>query len=124
MGRFKKWNTKEELKFAKQKANRKYIDKIGKDIHYIQQRDKQLKRQYGITRKQYDSMVMEQDNKCAICNQQETSLDRVALSVDHNHVTKQVRGLLCHKCNVALGLFSESELILIKALSYLRTYNG
>jgi len=44
------------------------------------------------------------------------------LSVDHNHKTKQVRGLLCTSCNSALGLFRESAIVLKGAINYLKKY--
>ena len=45
------------------------------------------------------------------------------LVVDHNHTTGQVRGLLCHSCNVALGAVKEQEDILMACISYLKSYN-
>lgn len=40
------------------------------------------------------------------------------LSVDHDHVTGKIRGLLCHKCNVKLGHIEDIEFVL-KAKIYL-----
>ena len=72
-------------------------------------------------------MRNEQDNKCAICEQPETTkrYDKVMeLSVDHDHETGQVRGLLCCTCNRALGLFKDSSTILKKATNYFEKYYG
>src|SRR5579885_3689469 len=39
---------------------------------------------------------------------------------DHDHVTKKFRGILCHNCNLGLGQFKDKELLLLKAINYLR----
>ena len=41
------------------------------------------------------------------------------LSVDHNHVTSKVRGLLCNNCNRGIGNFKDKKELLLKAISYL-----
>jgi hypothetical protein len=63
----------------------------------------------------FDAMYFDQDGKCAI-----ESCLREAKSVDHNHMTGVVRGLLCQGCNVAIG-FLENELWLKGANEYLAT---
>ena len=91
------------------------------------ERNKFLKRTYGISLEDYKRMWNEQQGSCAICGRSETRLQNgkaKALSVDHNHITGKIRRLLCYRCNVGLGLFNESEDILIKASAYLREYNA
>ena len=44
------------------------------------------------------------------------------LSIDHCHNTKKIRGLLCHYCNMALGLFKDNTDIMQKAIEYLKTH--
>src|SRR5579859_7098514 len=69
-------------------------------------RDTKLKHLYGITKDDFDRMLIEQGNKCAICHVAENKLGnglKQNLVVDHNHTTKQVRGLLCHNCNKNVG---------------------
>ena len=81
-------------------------------------------RQYGITLEQYNQMLIAQNNKCAICNQEETKqLKGVIqrLSVDHCHKTGKVRQLLCNRCNRLLALANDSIQILENALTYLRS---
>jgi hypothetical protein len=83
-----------------------------------------LKKEYGITEEDYDIMYKKQDGVCAICGKPETRFSKgkiTLLCVDHNHETGEVRGLLCHRCNVALGSFNSDEL-LEKAKNYLEKY--
>lgn len=82
----------------------------------------QIKLKYGLSREQYESMLSKQDNKCAICNlpAPNTAFNTSTLVVDHCHDSSKVRGLLCHKCNQALGLFKESINNLISATKYLK----
>lgn len=80
-------------------------------------RESDLNRKYNITADNYNQMVAEQNNACLICESPATS--PTSLFVDHNHDTGEVRGLLCHHCNTALGLFKDSPQLLKKAVSYL-----
>jgi hypothetical protein len=75
----------------------------------------------GITPSLYDSIERLQGGVCAICGS--VSKSGRKLAVDHNHATGKVRGLLCLKCNVALGLMSDNPDLLISAVSYLRERN-
>ena len=79
------------------------------------QRQKHLKA-FGLTIAQYDEMSTKQDGVCKICGQPETFR---RLSVDHDHVSGNVRGLLCINCNVALGGFKDDIKRLQSAISYL-----
>lgn len=80
-----------------------------------------LKKAYGITLERFHDMMEAQGGKCAICKQKP---ERHALNVDHCHATGKVRGLLCHKCNRALGLFRDSQTLLANAISYLSDGQG
>lgn len=75
-----------------------------------------LKNYYGLTVEQYEQLVVDQHGACAICGNTEP---RGRLVVDHDHSTGVVRGLLCHKCNQALGLFKDSRWVLAAGLAYL-----
>lgn len=76
------------------------------------------KNTYGITLEDYNSMMVEQGCKCAICNVHQDEVNK-RFSVDHNHSTGEVRGLLCHNCNTSLGHFKDNVDILESALKYL-----
>lgn len=76
-------------------------------------------KRYGVTYEQYQEMLETQDSVCAICNEKESSSSRTNLSIDHDHTTGKVRGLLCTPCNVALGLFKDNIDLLKKAMRYI-----
>jgi len=81
-----------------------------------------LKQHYGITVQQYEHLFTTQNGLCAICGQPESSvLDGKIkrLAVDHDHVTGKVRGLLCGRCNTAIGLFRDDIDIMSLAVCYL-----
>lgn len=80
-----------------------------------------LKHNYGITLEQYEAMVIEQNGVCKICKHVCERYGR--LSVDHNHSTGEVRGLLCNNCNTSLGGFKDKSDVLRKAADYLDEYS-
>lgn len=85
--------------------------------HY---RNVDLIKKYNITLSDYDKMYSFQNGKCSICSENYPSRGFGSLNVDHNHnETGEVRGLLCHKCNKALGLFNDSIELLKIAENYL-----
>ena len=75
--------------------------------------------QYGLTIEDYEKLLIKQDNKCAICKSAPCGRWN-QLDVDHCHTTGNVRGLLCHKCNRALGLLGDDLKLVVRAASYLR----
>jgi len=79
-----------------------------------------LRKAYGISLEQYEKMFA--DPHCRICGSEGFVISRngkAKLAVDHNHLTGEVRGLLCHNCNRALGLFGDNPDIIRKAVEYL-----
>jgi len=77
-----------------------------------------LKRKYGITLEQYDELLAEQGGGCGICGR--LPRDDISLHVDHDHLTGAIRGLLCFRCNNALGDFEDDYERLSAAVRYLR----
>lgn len=73
---------------------------------------------YGITKDQFQKMIKIQKNKCAICKK--VFIGPKAPAVDHNHLTKKIRGLLCSSCNTGLGNFKDSLKYLLQAIKYIR----
>jgi hypothetical protein len=72
---------------------------------------------YGLTVEAYDQLLQAQRGLCAICGKACTTGQ--ALSVDHEHATGRIRGLLCKKCNMAIGLLNDSPERLEAAKVYL-----
>jgi hypothetical protein len=83
-------------------------------------RDVTLRRKYGITYQDFERMLEEQANCCAICGSNKPRGNRGVFAVDHCHTTGKVRGLLCSFCNAALGLLQERIETLEAAIVYLR----
>lgn len=81
-------------------------------------RERHLMSKFGITVEEFDVMLEMQDGACAICGVSSTSDER-AFRVDHDHDTGRVRGLLCHSCNVAIGLMKDDVAVLASAIAYL-----
>jgi len=70
-------------------------------------------KKYKLSAEEYDALLAQQSGLCAICRTAEPT------AVDHDHATGRVRGLLCLKCNAAIGLVGDSPSVLRNAISYL-----
>lgn len=106
----KHWTTPEGRTFARQRN-----------------RARKLKT-FGLTLADYQQLLEDQHGVCAICNQPETAAPAMKyddttrpLAIDHDHTTGKVRGLLCHRCNVVLGLADDDPDRLETAARYLRS---
>ena len=76
-------------------------------------------KQNGIDLAEYNRLFKVQGGKCAVCDIHQSEHEH-ALVVDHDHITKEVRGLLCHKCNRGLGLFDDNLEKMAQAIKYLK----
>jgi hypothetical protein len=72
---------------------------------------------YGLTQKEVDEQLDWQDNKCYICG---TSFSERRPVIDHNHVTNVPRGILCDRCNLAIGLLNEDPKLFSNVIEYLK----
>lgn len=75
-----------------------------------------LKDAFGITVEEYNRLLVSQGCRCAICRELPC---KKRLAVDHDHETGKIRGLLCFECNIGLGKFRDSALMVEAALRYL-----
>jgi hypothetical protein len=81
-----------------------------------------LKRLYGITLNEYNQMLADQNYKCITCGTTEPGGKHGKFMVDHSHITGKVRGLLCKRCNIALGEVGDNIQTLQKMIEYLNAY--
>lgn len=86
---------------------------------YLENRDRIVEKLYGLSPGGYQRLLFSQGAACGIC--------KVVFSdtpcVDHDHLTGSTRGLLCRKCNKALGLFGDSIASLCSAVTYITKRN-
>lgn len=91
------------------------------------QSKKQRLKRYGLTPESFEKLLDDHKGRCGICD---VDLDRTKgigrnLHIDHCHASGVVRGLLCGKCNLGLGLFADNTDRLQGAIDYLkRSRNG
>jgi hypothetical protein len=110
---YTKYNTKKDRDKAKQ-AGRKYQkSEHGRNKAY----EYAIKRKYGLSADKYAAMLNAQDHACAVCGRHGETYRK--LCVDHDHETGVVRGLLCDRCNKALGLVKDEVILLTKLAEYL-----
>lgn len=74
-----------------------------------------IKNKYGLSLIEFRDMM---SDPCAVCGSVQD------LEIDHNHETGEVRGTLCHGCNVAIGFMHEDPKRLVAAAHYLMERNG
>lgn len=101
------YKNKEKINFYQRKRRKD----LGLDKKY------KLKNRYGLSLEDYNKLVTKQNGRCAICL---NCIFRENLAVDHNHLTNQIRGLLCKPCNLGLGNFKDNIFNLENAIIYLR----
>ena len=82
-----------------------------------------LKKKYGLTTDEYQSLCSSQGNVCAICGMPQNSKRGPNLSVDHCHETGKIRALLCVKCNTGLGMFKDDPRLMERAAEYIRSHS-
>jgi phage FluMu protein Com len=100
-----------ELYANRYSSNRDHFKKYHRNIR--------LKRVDGITYQMKKDMIVNQDNRCAICLCDLTILNPIKVHVDHIHGSNFIRGILCQKCNMLLGSANDDAFILIKAANYI-----
>lgn len=103
------------------KKNRKRILKALKQNYDPKKhRIKSRKYKYGLGEQKFNALMRAQANKCVICKRRFSWHKKNSKPhVDHSHLTDKIRGLLCSKCNLALGLFGDCPKVLRRAADYL-----
>lgn len=110
----------DEEKAARQRARQECARFLKNDRRRVRRalepdyRDGLRARRYGLSLADFRALQARQGNVCAICRRPARML-----CIDHCHVTGRVRGLLCRKCNSALGLYDDDPRLLHAAIEYL-----
>lgn len=105
---------------------RRYLRSYCRKCDAIRRRDNHLRAEYGINLRNLRDLLRDCANTCPICRTGIADLGRSgeAAHVDHCHETGKLRGVLCSKCNRALGLMGDSVDNLKRAVQYLKRHNG
>ena len=78
-----------------------------------------IKNRYGLTMEQFNAMLVVQHNSCSIC----LSALKGKPEIDHDHETKQIRKLLCRRCNLVVGAIETTNpQLLVKMIEYLKEH--
>lgn len=94
----------------------------------VEENARRILKQFGLTKEQFDALLVKQENRCAICSKHfVTDMQDYGVRnkkdqrphIDHDHATGKVRGLLCSVCNLGLGSFSDNVATLVNAACYL-----
>lgn len=107
----REWRLKNPEKEREQR--RRYREK-NREVYRARQYAGKIRRKYGLTVEKYQELWTAQSGVCAVCALVPAQV------VDHRHSDGQIRGLLCHKCNTALGLLNENLSSLAAAIEYLK----
>jgi CDP-glycerol glycerophosphotransferase (TagB/SpsB family) len=119
-----------KVRASKSRYRKSHLEQVRKQIKELYKKNKKrymrnryrswLQSKYGLTKEQFYDILREQKGECAICRKQQRCGKRNKLYVDHDHKTNRLRGLVCFKCNVLLGMAQDEIRILKKAIAYLR----
>jgi hypothetical protein len=75
---------------------------------------RKIKAKYKLSMTEFQDLVVKQKGLCKICG------EKKPLSIDHDHDSDTIRGLLCNNCNTGLGMFGDSIRVLKNAIAYLK----
>src|SRR5262245_21001533 len=112
----RKWARKNRDKIREQRRRHR---KKHPDKERHRRRVNDLRRTYGIEIRQWEALFKSQGGVCAICGNPETYR---RLSMEHEHRSGKIRGLLCNSCNNGLGRFFDSEKLLRAAAKYIKKH--
>jgi len=111
-GKIQPWTAEDKARMrAWSAANKDHLREYWREYRIRnaeRKRDQNLRLAYGITATHYDAMLEAQGGCCAACGAYPGTKRTKRLFVDHDHATGLVRGLLCQKCNHAIGLADDS----------------
>ena len=103
-------------------GNRESLNEERREYHRNYEWGRRLRVKYGVDPEWYAATLEAQNSRCAICGTNQWDSRGRRPSIDHDHETDRVRGLLCERCNLALGYFDDNPQILREAASYLEGF--
>jgi len=112
LGKPVKWidMTPEEKDDVRERLDKAGIPRLGRKTHT------QIPTTYDISTDEYYRMVDKQNGKCLICN---TFMGN-KLVVDHDHNINKIRGLLCKRCNILVGMIEKFSFLIPEVRKYLK----
>lgn len=118
-------NKQGNCKSCQVRLNRERVERDPEKYRVMQKRN-HLRKKYGLSLEEYQELFDRQGGRCAICREGPDGAGRKYghLNVDHDHDTGLVRGLLCSRCNTALGLLRDDLEIVYAAEAYLAMGGG
>jgi hypothetical protein len=124
---------KDRIKAYRTVYNKAYRENNKNNIKNYYQKNKEkikvktkaylLQKRYGLTEEGREELWDAQDKRCAVCGTME-STSKNPWHIDHCHTTNTVRGILCHACNMMLGLAKDNITTLQQAIRYLTNSLG
>ena len=102
---------------------------VDRETYLANKRERERVRRYGITNEQFDAMLGAQLGLCAVCGNPPIRKHSWAgrepkLHVDHDHISGDVRALLCQDCNHMLGSSGERSAVLRAAADYVDLWDA
>jgi len=111
----KRYRSKPENRATERASAKRYVQS-----HPRKMWDTRYRYCYGVSFDEYEAMLVAQEGRCAVCRSEHAGGRWKRLHVDHDHATGKVRGLLCHNCNLAIGLLRDDPDRLLRAVEYLK----
>lgn len=119
---YKQWRESERGKNYTKEYAKTYYQKIRGTPEA--RRAFHMKQRFGLTMEEYAKMLHSQNYVCGICFKKQVAGKNLngTLAVDHDHKTGKIRGLLCQKCNTALGMFNDEIELFNNAIKWIQTH--
>ena len=120
----REWRAKNPAKARTASRQRAAYAREHRERNLLSYSDAHRLKKYGGTIDDYERLVREQGGLCAICGRaaEESRPGHPRFHIDHCHVTKTIRGLLCRGCNTALGMMGDDPARMRDAADYVEAH--
>ena len=115
--RGKKWRSNEQNRLKALEVSKQWYLK-NPERHRVASLKSHLKKKYNMTIEEFEALKKEQGNRCLICKK--VFILSSQTHIDHDHLTKEVRGILCTRCNFIVGMVEKESDIVMKAVKYVK----